>query len=188
MVHTRFITSLLGLLFVLNTLKDYSYYAHAHQDSEREKHKLLMDEDSVITAHKGLFLDGLAAERARKFVFGGRKMVVEHEVMMRRKIGEKDEISVAGYEKNALMKRSFHQNFNPQEKMNNRNNLGGSRSEEEVKFSDTNPNKFRATTPKSDTQRLVEATREIVNLMNKDYKGTDRPRRKPPINNHIPIH
>ncbi|XVE72265.1 hypothetical protein DITRI_Ditri11bG0025700 [Diplodiscus trichospermus] len=37
-------------------------------------------------------------------------------------------------------------------------------------------------------KRLLEAAKEIVNLMNKDYKGSNRPRRKPPINNHIPRH
>ncbi|KAJ0043237.1 hypothetical protein Pint_18911 [Pistacia integerrima] len=37
-----------------------------------------------------------------------------------------------------------------------------------------------------DTQRLLVATKEIVNLMNKDYRGM--PRRKPPINNDEPRH
>ncbi|KAF9684031.1 hypothetical protein SADUNF_Sadunf04G0075400 [Salix dunnii] len=35
-------------------------------------------------------------------------------------------------------------------------------------------------------QRLVDATREIVNLMNKDY--STRPIRQPPINNKGPVH
>lgn len=46
----------------------------------------------------------------------------------------------------------------------------------------------QAIAPKGETQRLLEATKEIVNLMTKDYRGMDRPRRKPPINNHVPIH
>lgn len=37
-----------------------------------------------------------------------------------------------------------------------------------------------------DSQRLLVATKEIVNLMNKDYRGM--PRRKPPINNNEPQH
>ncbi|XP_010999413.1 PREDICTED: uncharacterized protein LOC105107254 isoform X2 [Populus euphratica] len=40
--------------------------------------------------------------------------------------------------------------------------------------------------PKSEMQRLLDATREMVNLMNKDY--STRPIRKPPINNKEPIH
>ncbi|XVF71332.1 hypothetical protein PTKIN_Ptkin12aG0028600 [Pterospermum kingtungense] len=38
-----------------------------------------------------------------------------------------------------------------------------------------------------ESKRLLEAVKEIENLMNKDYKW-DRPRRKPPINNHMPRH
>uniref|UniRef100_A0A803QKK0 Uncharacterized protein n=1 Tax=Cannabis sativa TaxID=3483 RepID=A0A803QKK0_CANSA len=37
-----------------------------------------------------------------------------------------------------------------------------------------------------ETRRLVEAAKEIVSLMHKDYKGMGR--RKPPINNHEPSH
>lgn len=42
-----------------------------------------------------------------------------------------------------------------------------------------------------ETRRLLEAEREIVNLMHKDYKGSagrSMGRRKPPINNHEPQH
>ncbi|CAK7335243.1 unnamed protein product [Dovyalis caffra] len=45
-----------------------------------------------------------------------------------------------------------------------------------------------ATDPKDGTQRLIDATREIVNLMHKDYSTHDRPRRNPPIHNKVPIH
>ncbi|KAM6572934.1 hypothetical protein CsatA_017014 [Cannabis sativa] len=37
-----------------------------------------------------------------------------------------------------------------------------------------------------ETRRLIEAAKEIVSLMHKDYKGMGR--RKPPINNHEPSH
>ncbi|KAK8711886.1 hypothetical protein V6N13_147146 [Hibiscus sabdariffa] len=37
-----------------------------------------------------------------------------------------------------------------------------------------------------ESKRLLEAAEEVVKLMQKDYKGSDRPRRKPPINNHVP--
>ncbi|OMO52612.1 hypothetical protein CCACVL1_29171 [Corchorus capsularis] len=39
-----------------------------------------------------------------------------------------------------------------------------------------------------ESKKLLEAAKEIVNLIHKDYKGNDRPRRKPPINNHVPKH
>ncbi|KAL0332164.1 UNVERIFIED_CONTAM: hypothetical protein Scaly_2117900 [Sesamum calycinum] len=35
-------------------------------------------------------------------------------------------------------------------------------------------------------EALLEAADEVATLMRKDYKGADRPRRKPPINNHEP--
>lgn len=44
-----------------------------------------------------------------------------------------------------------------------------------------------ATDLKSEMQRLLDATREMVNLMNKDYT-IKPPKRKPPINNKEPIH
>ncbi|KAK8688777.1 hypothetical protein V6N13_087519 [Hibiscus sabdariffa] len=37
-----------------------------------------------------------------------------------------------------------------------------------------------------ESKRLMEAAEDVVKLMQKDYKGSDRPRRKPPINNHVP--
>ncbi|KAF8399228.1 hypothetical protein HHK36_015093 [Tetracentron sinense] len=40
---------------------------------------------------------------------------------------------------------------------------------------------------KSESQKLLEAANEIVNLMHKDYTGMDKPRRTPPINNHQPL-
>ncbi|MBA0757405.1 hypothetical protein Gotri_020506 [Gossypium trilobum] len=40
-----------------------------------------------------------------------------------------------------------------------------------------------------ESKRLFEAdAKEVINLMNKDYKGLDQPRQKPPINNHVPKH
>lgn len=39
---------------------------------------------------------------------------------------------------------------------------------------------------KDETRSLLEAAKEIVNLMHKDYKGMGR--RKPPINNQEPRH
>ncbi|KAK0584903.1 hypothetical protein LWI29_020644 [Acer saccharum] len=41
---------------------------------------------------------------------------------------------------------------------------------------------------KVEAERLLIETKKIVNLMHKDYKGMDKPRRKPPINNHEPWH
>ncbi|KAJ7000739.1 hypothetical protein NC653_011251 [Populus alba x Populus x berolinensis] len=51
---------------------------------------------------------------------------------------------------------------------------------------DQEPQGSATADPKSEMQRLLDATREMVNLMNKDY--STRPIRKPPINNNEPIH
>lgn len=60
-----------------------------------------------------------------------------------------------------------------------------SRSDKKQLFSSHEP-EAPVAKPEGETQRLLEATKEIVNLMDKDYRGM--PRRKPPINNHVPIH
>lgn len=41
---------------------------------------------------------------------------------------------------------------------------------------------------KDESYRVMEAIndREVMNLMRKDYKGMNKPRRNPPINNHKP--
>jgi hypothetical protein len=44
----------------------------------------------------------------------------------------------------------------------------------------------RETSQRNETQRLLEATKEIVNLMHKDYRGLAR--RSPPIHNQEPWH
>lgn len=38
------------------------------------------------------------------------------------------------------------------------------------------------------SKEFLETTDEddVINLMRRDYRGSDRPRRKPPINNHEP--
>lgn len=38
------------------------------------------------------------------------------------------------------------------------------------------------------SQRFLEVAREMVSLMHKDYGPNPKPRRKPPINNNIPLH
>lgn len=39
-----------------------------------------------------------------------------------------------------------------------------------------------------ETKRFLMAAKEVENLMQKDYRGMSKPRRKPPINNHEPRH
>ncbi|KAL2522986.1 uncharacterized protein Fot_26909 [Forsythia ovata] len=39
---------------------------------------------------------------------------------------------------------------------------------------------------KDDSRAFLGAANEVVNLMHKDYKGEDRPHRKPPIHNREP--
>lgn len=42
------------------------------------------------------------------------------------------------------------------------------------------------TNQRDEAERLLKAVNEMVNLIHKDYKGNDKPKRKPPINNHEP--
>ncbi|KDP24322.1 hypothetical protein JCGZ_25618 [Jatropha curcas] len=217
MVYIRFISLVLGLLFLLNALKDYSC-AHAHlQDWE-------MDKDKLLVLQKELVDHGFTITKTRKLGLGGKKMAV-HEVELRRETqGQKGRgfhgEANSDEQNNALAERSLEgsqdQYLNHQKKMKTwkrktekSGRLGSPRSTEaEVNLSNRNPKKqsnqeskklpTKASLERSEnqekpnkveeTQRLLEATKEIVNLMNKDYKGMDRPRRKPPINNHVPIH
>lgn len=39
---------------------------------------------------------------------------------------------------------------------------------------------------RDEAERVLKALNEIVNLIHKDYKGNDKPKRKPPINNREP--
>lgn len=39
---------------------------------------------------------------------------------------------------------------------------------------------------KDEAKRIFKAEKEIMKLMHRDYGGRWKPRRKPPINNHIP--
>ncbi|CAN1181122.1 hypothetical protein LINPERPRIM_LOCUS6037 [Linum perenne] len=111
MVQMKFVGMLLGILFIMNALRDYYAFAN-HDHMEVGSNDELVVDAAQIHDHKEV---------------GGRKMVV-----MKKK---------ATYYK----------------------------EEEERK-------------------RIMEETRKIVALMHRDYKGMNKPRRKPPINNHLPIH
>ncbi|KAF2299270.1 hypothetical protein GH714_031169 [Hevea brasiliensis] len=236
MVCIRFISLVLGLLFLLNALRYYSC-AHAHQQVLL---LLLLISDQLSKMQE--LVDGFTTTSTRKLGLGGRK-VVTHEVLMRRNFEKELSTSnggasedISGEHSHAVVKslqvsEDQFLNFNHQKNMNslkpkaqNSGSWGSPRSEPEpepepVHFPNTKPrhshqdskklptkaleslsrsdNKLfshqpqaQATVPKpkGETQRLLEATKDIVNLMNKDYKGMDRPRRKPPINNHVPTH
>ncbi|KAJ9147468.1 hypothetical protein P3X46_029627 [Hevea brasiliensis] len=224
-----FIRLVLGLLFVVNAPRDYSY-AHAHQEEwEMDKDKLVVRED-IMSSQKEL-VDAFTTTSTRKLGFGGRKMVA-HEGLMRRKF-EKEQSTIqegasediSGEQNHASVKplqESQDQYLNLNDHKKNMSNLKrktqksdswGSPRSEPVHLPNTNAKHFyqdskklptnaslenlsrsdkllshqpQATVPKSETQRLLEATKEIVNLMARDYKGMAR--RKPPINNHVPIH
>ncbi|KAF2313712.1 hypothetical protein GH714_012828 [Hevea brasiliensis] len=199
-----FIRLVLGLLFVVNAPRDYSY-AHAHQEEwEMDKDKLVVRED-IMSSQKEL-VDAVTTTSTRKLGFGGRKMVA-HEGLMRRKF-EKEQSTIQEGASEDISEE--HEQF--EAKDTKVRQLGSPRSEP-VHLPNTNAKHFhqdskklptnaslenlsrsdkllshqpQATVPKSETQRLLEATKEIVNLMARDYKGMAR--RKPPINNHVPIH
>ncbi|XP_065858805.1 uncharacterized protein [Euphorbia lathyris] len=177
MVHIR---SLIGLLFLLNSLKDCSL---AHQD---DYNKFLLAEDSVVSTAGKEFIDGLKA--ARKFGFGrGRKMIVEE--VERKKESEKGsfnggralkkEKEISGKKENNELHNSLplsqHQHINNDQKHMKKLNWGNGRRE-------------RVVISSKEERLLVEATKEMVSLMHKDYSGFKKAKRKPPINNSLPFH
>ncbi|KAL3525811.1 hypothetical protein ACH5RR_014183 [Cinchona calisaya] len=48
------------------------------------------------------------------------------------------------------------------------------------------PNSTASNSHQDASKAFLDAADEVVNLMRKDYGGKDRPRMKPPINNHEP--
>ncbi|WCJ25468.1 hypothetical protein M5689_007352 [Euphorbia peplus] len=199
MVHLR---SLLWLLFFFNALKDFSL---AQQDGT----KFVLAEDNIASTAGKEIVGGFKA--ARKFGLGrGRKMMIVEEVKRKKEEKEgndngKKESENSGKEENdELHKKSLqlqHITINHQEHMKKLKgktekcgNLGIPRRKTLIILDKTpkddsmkGRSSFRSRSISKD-EKLVEATKEMASLMNKDYSGFRKAKRKPPINNSIPFH
>ncbi|XP_031282234.1 uncharacterized protein LOC116140797 [Pistacia vera] len=206
MMHFRFLSIILGLLLVMASVL-------AHQDDKATGNGLLASSQGYIVSSREELVHGVASINMRKLRLQGRKMA-EHKVSgekfekdddaQQRKNSEISGKSCEASKKS--LERSHHRaddqktktlnsepaavllsNSKPIQSQDSKTlrtkaSLKGSpRSDNEVsqELDDTDDQTV-------DTQRLLVATKEIVNLMNKDYRGM--PRRKPPINNDEPRH
>ncbi|KAL9343757.1 hypothetical protein Peur_064188 [Populus x canadensis] len=190
MVYKRFLVTVLELLYVMNAI--WGSYAHDHQDWEMNKYELLGPEEIDVPAHKEL--NGFSSTAStRKMALGGRKMAVQK--VTRREIEKEQGLhggapeDNSGNEKNALDKYLGGSN-------DQLNNIKDSKALPTKTSLESRPSRAdmdqepqgSSALPKGEMQRLLDATKEIVNLMHKDYSAHARPGRKPPINNKVPIH
>ncbi|XP_039054365.1 uncharacterized protein LOC120196693 [Hibiscus syriacus] len=102
--------------------------------------------------------------------FHGRKIGKQKD-MVSKDSGKKNDAAIMSIEKSQ---------YQPNNQVSGVNKL-------EAKTSETPRDDEAAIGNKDESKRLLEAAEEVVNLMNKDYSYRG-PRRKPPINNHVPRH
>ncbi|KAK8611607.1 hypothetical protein V6N13_131654 [Hibiscus sabdariffa] len=178
MVHVRFTGLGLGLLFVLYALKNCPVRAHQGMETDGERH--LTSEESLVSVRKE-FVDG----------FGGRKMG-RHEVEVVRKESGKgvdSKNSGANYGSDGKCDFEGKEGFSVKCKTRKQTKVetddfvafgadygGPKRGNKDAEFQDQANNQIEE----------AEAAKEIINLMHKDYRGMEKPRQKPPINNRIP--
>ncbi|KAM3713009.1 hypothetical protein ACJW31_01G222500 [Castanea mollissima] len=210
MVHTRFTSFLLGLLFVMHALRNSSAYSHPGEEGLEATRK-------NVGVQKGL-LDGVNTAGLRKIGLGGRKMAV-HKVLMSKEIKEQDVTTseISGKDSDASKKPldcsqyevNVQNNLNklepkssksasfriprskPAQPQNSQDSKAASTkaSLESSSRSDNKPaslETYHTSQRDHEARWLLQATKEIVNLMHKDYQGMGH--RKPPINNHEPWH
>ncbi|KAF5457592.1 hypothetical protein F2P56_021682 [Juglans regia] len=234
MVHLRFTSFVLGLLFVMPALSESSAYAQQGEDQGYFAAK----ENNVAVPKGVLPRDGVnAADGLGKIWHGGRKLMAVQKVLLSEEIEREDHglngrtSEISGEDSNASD--SSRPGGLSQDKLNAQNNMNMPRPKSSksaslgiprstikpAQFPNTNrdqqyyreyskavlSNKAASLGSSSrsyktvsdhqeiydtslqirdETQRLLEATKEIVNLMHKDYGKMAR--RKPPTNNHDP--
>nr|POE98016.1 hypothetical protein CFP56_72911 [Quercus suber] len=191
----------------MHALRNSSAYSHPGEEGLEATRK-------NFGVQKGL-LDGVNTAGLKKIGLGGRKMAV-HKVLMSKEIEKQDvttsEISGATHfdgNSDLEVKGDFKNNLNklepkssksasfriprskPAQPQNSQDSKAAStkaslesssRSDNKPAYLETNHTSQRD----HEARWLLQATKEIVNLMHKDYKGMGR--RKPPINNHEPWH
>nr|POE84998.1 hypothetical protein CFP56_63876 [Quercus suber] len=191
----------------MHALRNSSAYSHPGEEGLEATRK-------NFGVQKGL-LDGVDTAGLKKIGLGGRKMAV-HKVLMSKEIEKQDvttsEISGATHfdgNSDLEVKGDFKNNLNklepkssksasfriprskPAQPQNSQDSKAAStkaslesssRSDNKPAYLETNHTSQRD----HEARWLLQATKEIVNLMHKDYKGMGR--RKPPINNHEPWH
>ncbi|XP_034706944.1 uncharacterized protein LOC117930409 isoform X1 [Vitis riparia] len=198
MVPIKFTSLVLGLLLVLQALR--VSLTQAHQDRAMNGNGLAMTGENVLLVKKGL-LDGKPNAVTRTRGLGGRKMVVDR--VSRKGIEEQglnqENSKISGKDNYAWEKFARKSRYPPNDQPNSsfsqpQDNLNtlepktwkcsslGCTSKSKIPVSQEPPD----TTQRDEEERLLKAVNEMVNLIHKDYKGTDKPKRKPPINNHEP--
>ncbi|OVA15424.1 hypothetical protein BVC80_1553g17 [Macleaya cordata] len=180
----RFKSFVLGILFILLAFGDISI-AHTQQLARDKKavgteNGFSTNGGNVVTVDQEFF-DGVptAAAAAKNKKLGGRKMLVGDNVLSNKEM-MKQEAAAGLINGEAASKISGLGKVNASAK-------SLERSQEMT--TDQESDDDLISDQKTESQKLLEAANnEIANLMQRDYPGMGRPRRKPPINNrHEPL-
>ncbi|XP_021736807.1 uncharacterized protein LOC110703325 [Chenopodium quinoa] len=183
-VSLRLTSLILAVFLLMHALRNS--LAHAHQ---AKVSNALLRKNQVF-ARKELGESNNHVEKARKeAMVGGRKMMItHHEVqeddhMATTKKNPTPVLSGNDQERNALKINSsvrFHdKSHNKLEKKATLSNTNKAKTTQDY---------YTKAKKDDESKRLLEAAKEIMKLMHKDYRGRGRPKRRPPINNHNPRH
>ncbi|XP_062029238.1 uncharacterized protein LOC133745219 [Rosa rugosa] len=179
----------LGFLFVRHALGDFT----AHADHKGKEGLLMTGKHSVLPDEKELIDEISKIAGSRIIGIGGRKMAAQKVVLRNGELTPTTTSSKnSGKDSNKASKYNF--NGRPQTKLNQKGGIkilktAASSTSSNIGIPRDEPTKHSQVD--EETRRLLEAEREIVNLMHKDYKGSSggsMGRRKPPIHNQEPQH
>ncbi|EXB77636.1 hypothetical protein L484_018152 [Morus notabilis] len=173
MVHKRFtmiISFFLGLLFVMHGLMGSSAHAH-EQDKDIGLATLTGGRKLMGALKKEIVGEGPKMNNGA----GMSKISGSEDMKASNSLGSSQESSnsqlIAFAQEGAIQESTDHDDH---------------QQHHDESTSDHQQSSTSSVILNDETRRLLEAAKEIVSLMHKDYKGMGR--RKPPINNHEPSH
>ncbi|KAK1561857.1 hypothetical protein Q3G72_001965 [Acer saccharum] len=177
MEHIRF-SSLMILLGFLFVMQDSSAYAHHDEETKKNGFVASDHQEYVNSATKEVVDDVSSISLMRKPWLEGSRKIAAHKMF--KKELEKEIISGHSNDE-ASMKSLGTIHYQVDDQINMK------KTQSQESKTELNPRRSEDD-EKVEAERLLIETKKIVNLMHKDYKGMDKPRRKPPINNHEPWH
>ncbi|XP_024956043.1 uncharacterized protein LOC112498676 [Citrus sinensis] len=189
MAPIRLLIIAIGFLFLMHGIRDCSF-ALAQDEATSRNGLGAIDQGHAVSPRKEVADDhGVAgAISMSKLWLQGRKMAVHM-------VWKEHEKNPKGMDKSGTLKISGKRSAEASKKY--LESFDHPQDDDQPAVSLSNPkqmqprdqeNEVSQERPDVDTQRLLIAAKEIENLMQKDYRGMSKPRRKPPINNHEPRH
>ncbi|XP_061344245.1 uncharacterized protein LOC133290203 [Gastrolobium bilobum] len=200
------LSSLLLVYLLVMTVQGDSSSPSVVPGYEGDKNKFEVTGVTAMAAQKEPFDQRGGAVHMRKLGLGGKKLTTQEETSMDSKNGkgayEGGTSKISGKENDGL-KKPFG-SLEEQENDHQKHMIMGSKAylkftkfvkcakgcngvpsiKASLESSSRSEEPHQGAAPKDETKSLVDAAKEVANLIYKDYKG--RPSHKPPINNHEP--